>query len=436
MAKGLNRKEIGDKIHFNSIIDKKFKHNRLSVNFVTPLSKEAASQNAVVPFILRKGCREYPDFTALNEKLSELYGATLSADVSKYSGYQVIEISIRGLDDRFALDGENITGECAALLASVVLDPKLDETGVFCKEDTDLEKQYIIDTIESLINEKRGYAISQCMQFMCEGEPVAVRRYGYAEDARKITPESAYEAYRNLLKTAAVEIIFTGSGSPAATEKVFIERFSGLPRNSFGYELVKLRAAAEKISEHTETMELSQSKLVMGMRTGLYENAKQLNAARVFAALFGGTPFSKLFLNVRERLSLCYYCAARFDVATKLLLVDSGIEFQNKQKAQDEIMAQLKAIQNGQFSDEELANTKLLVNNSIRATTDSLASIEGWYMAQILRGQNIAPVDDVKNIDAVTREDVIEAAKAVTLDTVYFLTGVTEERQGGYCSAD
>lgn len=423
MGGTLTRTQIGEKIHFNHVIDSKFKHNRLSVNFVMPLERETASDNAVVPFILRKGCRECPDFTSLNARLADLYGASLDADVSKYSGYQVLEISIRGLDDRFALDNEDITRECASLLASVVLDPKLDENGLFFEPDVASERQYVIDTIESLINEKRGYAISQCMQLMCEGEPVAVRRYGYIENAGKITPESASNAYRRMLGTAPVEIMFTGSGEPASAEKIFRERFAGLKRDSFDYELAKLRTTAEKVREHTETMELSQSKLVMGMRCGDIKTREQITAARVFAAMFGGTPFSKLFANVREKLSLCYYCAARFDVATRLLLVDSGVEAENKQKAQDEILVQLEALKNGDFTDEELANTKLLLNNSIRTTSDSLSSIEGWYITQILRGQSVTPEEDVLNINTVTREQIIAAAKQITLDTVYFLTG-------------
>lgn len=430
MSDRLCRKEIGDKIHFSSIIDPKFKHNRLSVNFIAPLSRETASDNAVVPFILRKGCRECPDFTSLNQRLAELYGASLDADVSKYSGYQVLEISIRGLDNRFSLENEDISRECALLLASVVLDPKFDENGMFCESDVVSEKQYVIDTIESLINEKRGYALSQCMQYMCEGEPVAVRRYGYIETAEKITAKSATAAYHRLLETSPVEIMFTGSGNPEGAEQIFREKFSGLKRDSFDYSLAKLRSSAESVREHTETMELSQSKLVMGMRCGEFETRNDVNAARVFAAMYGGTPFSKLFLNVREKLSLCYYCASRFDVATKLLMVDSGVEAENKQKAQDEIIAQLDAVKNGQFSDEELANTKLLINNSIRTTNDSLSSIEGWYITQIMRGQDVSPEDDVSEINSVTREAVIEAAKKVTLDTVYFLTGNSDDKEG------
>lgn len=428
MSRVLTRAPVGRNIHFSAVADPKFKNNRISVNFVADLSRETASDNAVVPFILRRGCCELPDFSSLNARLAELYGASLEADVTKYSGYQILEIAIRFLDNRFALEGEDITAACAELLASVALDPKLGDNGLFFKEDTTLERQFVIDTIAALINEKRGYAISQCIQKMCAAEPVSVRRWGYTDTAEKITPESATRAYRDMLRKSPVEIVFTGSGDPQAAMRVFRDRFAGIERESSGeYELVKLRPKAEKVSEHVETMELSQSKLVMGMRCGTVETREELLAARVFSALFGGTPFSKLFLNVREKLRLCYYCASRFDVSTKLLMVDSGVERANKRQAQDEIMRQLEAVQNGEFSDEELANTKLLMKNSIITTNDSLSSIEGWYMTQILRRQNVSPEEDAAQIDLVTRGQVVAAAKNVTLDTVYFLTGGESE---------
>ena len=423
MSDRLIRKPIGDGVHFSCISDPKFKRNRISCNFVLPLDAQQASDNAVVPFVLRMGSRECPDFSTLNARLCELYGAVLDADVTKYGGVQVLEISIQALDNRYALEGEDIIGQCAQLLADIVLSPKLGASGLLDEKDVALQKQYVLDTIEADINDKRSYAISRCLQEMCKGEPVAVRRYGTRETAGRITTQSATAAYRRMLETAQVEILFTGSGDSAAAERIFCERFAAVQRTPVLCPPVNLREKAETVREKTENMELSQSKLVIGMRTGKYEDASQITAARVFAAMFGGTPFSKLFLNVREKLSLCYYCAARFDVSTKLLLIDSGVEAENKALAQEEILRQLQTVQQGDFTDEELFNTKLIMKNSVRSTTDSLSAIEGWYISQILRGQNVSPREDLDRIDAVTREEVVAAAKAVTLDTVYFLTG-------------
>jgi len=393
------------------------------VNFVLPLERDKASDNAAVPFILRKGFRECPDFTSLNTRLAELYGAVLDADVTKYGGYQVLELSIKGLDNRFALENEDITGRCASLLASVALDPKLGAGGLFDERDVALERQYVIDSIDAEINEKRVYAMARCIQHMCAGEPVAVRRYGERETAEAITAASATEAYRRMAAQAQVEIMFVGSGDAGSAAEVFTKRFGELARSPLSCPPVKLRGAAASVREKTEHMDLSQSKLVMGMRTGQIESLRDTAARRVMSALYGGTPFSKLFLNVREKLSLCYYCAARFDVSTGLLMVDSGVEARNKQLAQEEILRQLQSLQNGEFDESDLVNTKLLMKNSVTTTKDSLTGLEGWYMSQILRGRSMSPEEDTALMDSITRGEVIAAAGAVTLDTIYFLTG-------------
>jgi predicted Zn-dependent peptidase len=370
------------------------------------------------------GSRSLPDFSALNARLQELYGASLEASVSRFGGYQVLEISIRALDNRYCFSGEDLTSSCARLLADIWLDPKLDSRGLFDEKNTALQRRFIQDTIDAEINDKRLYAVSQCLKYMCEGEPVAVRAYGYPDTAAAITPASVTAAWENMLLKAPVEIVLTGAADGAPAKKIFEEAFNGRKRDPAPYSPVSLRPSADRVKEKTETMELSQAKLVLGMRCGKIATRKERNAARMFAALYGGTPFSKLFLNVREKLSLCYYCASRFDSSTGLMLVDSGVEAANRQKAQDEILAQLKSVASGNVSEEELSQTKMLLSNSIRTMTDSPAALEGWYMAQILRGDNIyTPDEDIRGLCEVTSEEVVAAAGKVTLDTVYFLAG-------------
>jgi predicted Zn-dependent peptidase len=419
----LERTRLCKGVHLGTVSDPKFKHNRITASFILPLDEKKASDRAAVPYILRMAPRAYPDFSALNAKLQELYGASLEACVAKFGGYQVLDVSVRALDNRYALSGEDLTAVACELLTQIWLDPKL-ENGIFEDKNTALQRKFVQDAIEAEINEKRHYAISQCLQVMCGGEPVAVKVYGYPDTAAAITPDSATAAYQEILRGAQVEIIFTGAGDSNIAKKVFTDAFGKMERPNEGYSPVKLKHFADRVQEKTERMELSQSKLVMGMRCGEIKSREELNAARLFAALYGGTPFSKLFKNVREKLSLCYYCAARFDPSTRLLLVDSGVEAENKQKAQDEIMLQLKNIADGEVGQDELAETKMLLSNSILTMTDSPSSLEGWYMAQILRGEDIlSPKEDIKALMDITKDQLVEAAQKVTLDTIYFLTG-------------
>lgn len=430
MSNQFRREKIGNGVFFGSVIDPKFKHNRMTANLAVPLVRGEVTENAVVPFILRKGCRACPDFTQLNRRLCELYGASLSCDVSKYGAYQVLDVSIYGIDDRFTLDGEKMIEECARLLTDILLEPSI-EAGAFDSEDTALEKQQLIDAIESQINDKRVYALSRCRVAMCEGEPFAVEKYGYIDDAQKITGKSAAKAYKRILKTAQVEIMFVGCGNPDTAKRIFSDAFAKVERAPISATPVLARPSAELVREKTDTFDVSQSKLVLGFRTGRWSTRREFGAMRMMVAIFGGTPNSRLFTYVREKLSLCYYCAARFDRLTGLMMVDSGVERKNKKLAQDEILRQLECVKNGDFDDEELSAARMILQTSLATVGDSLGALEEWYLTMTMVGEDSGestPERESELLEAITREDIMAAAAKVTLDTVYFLTGKGEEQ--------
>ncbi|TCL43556.1 EF-P 5-aminopentanol modification-associated protein YfmF [Harryflintia acetispora] len=428
MDHGFKRERISDTIHFSHITDTKFKSNRISVCLITKLSPEKAAVNAVVPNILRLGCKSCPDFTALNRRLGRLYGARLYGDVTKYADKQILVVSIKGLDSRVTIHGEDMVRELSSLLCDIVLDPVI-ENGAFPEGATALERQNLIDTIESEINDKRVFARARCLELLFGGAPQAVRPYGDVEHAKAITPRSAYEAYCGLLKNARIELLFAGSGDPAAAKETLCARFAALDRpQAAPLGQPESAPAAGGIAQQTEPMDVSQSKLVMGFWCGDTDEQERY-ALRLMSAMYGGTPSSKLFLNVREKLSLCYYCASRYDKGNNILLVDSGVQAEKKEAAQAEILRQLEAIQNGEFTDEELQNTKLAMNTGFAATTDSLAGIESWYLTQILSGGENAPAYEQAKIAAVTRGQVVAAAKKVTLGAVYFLKENGEHKE-------
>lgn len=416
------REELAPGVCFSSVRDLKFKHNAITVNLLVPLSQETAAGYAILPFLLRKGSRTCPDFTRLEETLCDLYGAALSADVSRHGEYQILSASITSIDDRYALEGEEVSGQCADLLADMVLDPNL-VNGAFVEADFKLEQQFLIDTIESEINDKRSYALRQCKATMCAGSPLAVSHYGTVEAAQALTPVKAAEHYHRLIDTARVEILFTGCGDPAGARNTFQQRFAALIRHPHDHQPQPVVERAAQVKDLKEEMEIAQSKLVLGMRTGAGATRQEQDALKLMAALYGGTPFSRLFVNVREKLSLCYYCAARYDPATGILMVDIGVERENRQKAQEAILAELKVVAQGGFTDEELEATRLAYANSLRSVGDSLSATENWYFTQILHGRSDAPQDALAAMDKITRPQVEAAAAAVTLDTVYFLTG-------------
>lgn len=421
MGAPFQRTAIAEGVSFSAVQDPKFKHNRLSVCMILPLEEGKLAQRAIVPYILRQGTRRYPDFTRLNERLSDLYGASLEASVDKFGSYQVMSLSMVGIDSRFALEGEDMVREQAKLLADIVLDPYL-EQGAFSAKETDLEKEYLKDSIEAEINDKRNYALLRCKTIMCQGETLALPKLGTVEEVEAVTAESAYQAYKELLDRAQIEILMTGCGDPETACQEFQRRFSDRKRQPILVNLSDCRKQPVKEEKDiTDTLDVKQGKLVLGFRTDMEVSREERNAARLAVALLGGIPTSLLFLNVREKLSLCYYCAARLDTVTGIMLADSGVEAENCDKAQEEILHQLHNMQKGEFAQNSLQEAKLFMKTAFRATGDSLGSLESWYLTQILCGTAESPEETMACLQAVTREEIIAAASKLQLDTVYRL---------------
>lgn len=421
MAGPFRRVQIAEGVSFSAVQDHKFKHNRLSLSLIMPLEEGKLSQRAIVPFILRQATRKYPDITKLNERLSDLYGAALEASVDKFGAYQLMNLGVVGIDSRFAFDGEDMQQELAQLLADILLDP-LVENGAFNPQETELEKEYLRDSIEAEINEKRSYALLRCKNALCAGESLALYKLGTVEEVAAITAESAYHSYEELLNQAQIEIIMTGPGDPEKACEAFRQRFAGRERHPITVDVGqcrKLPLTGEQ--DIREEMDVKQGKLVLAFRTDLEGSAEELAASRMAVTLLGGIPTSLLFMNVREKLSLCYYCAARLDTVTGIMMVDSGVEAENCEKTKEEILRQLELICRGDFEEQLLTETKLFMKTAFKATGDSLSALESWYLTRILCGEIVSPEENLALSQAVTKEQIIAAAKKLQLGMVYRL---------------
>jgi predicted Zn-dependent peptidase len=142
--------------------------------------------------------------------------------------------------------------------------------------------------------------------------------------------------------------------------------------------------------------------------------------------IFGGGPYSRLFTNVREKESLCYYCAARYTRQKGIILVDCGIEEDNKAKAEAEILKQLQVMKNGEFEDSEFAASKMSITDSAKAVTDSMNGIDSWYSDRLFEKNPLSPEDFANIVENLNKDDIVKAANKVKLDTVYFLGGLSE----------
>lgn len=418
MKIGYKREKIADGVFYNSICNASLKTNCIIVNLISPLSEETASLNAAASYFLTDSSREYPTLVEISSKLEELYGAGLKGAVSRSGDCQIISVISSCINDRFAFDKENVTEELAKIVIGCILDPHLDENG-FYAPDFALKKQELLDDIDAIINEKRSYAIQRAGKIIYKGEPAAVSVKGERESAEKLTGASSYEQYKKTLKTAWIEVFFVGSDEPNGIKESICSSFSKLEREYIGECKTKISAVKETPEEFTDELEVAQCKMVLAFKS---ENADR-RAAKLMNAIFGATPFSKLFLNVREKLSLCYYCSSNYNDMKGVITVDSGVEKANIEKAKDEIIHQFELMQKGEFDEKEINEARLALINSLRGVNDSAASLVSWYMNQIFYNTAFSPEEEIEFLEKITKEDIVAAARSFKLDTVYVLKG-------------
>lgn len=427
MALCVKRSEISDGIFFTQITDSKFKVNRISVTLAAPLLEETAADFAILPLLLRRGYSECPSAKQFSRMLSSLYGANCDGSVRKAGDNQLLTISIGAIDDKYTINGEHVTVEIAKILCSLLLDPVIEDGG-FSKQTFETEKRALIDSINAELNDKIALASTRCQEIMFEGQPAAISRLGALSEAEKLSRREIFDSYNELLKKAHIEIIFTGCGDANAVEEIFTNCFSSSADRDKPFKISSLVKEPEREKKRrVETFSVSQAKLSLGLTCGGEISEDEKYAMQVMCLILGGAPFSKLFLNVREKMSLCYYCSAAYDKLKNTILINSGIEEKNKETAEAEILNQLKAIQSGDLSDEELENARKLYTNVYTGIEDNIARIEGYFLTRLLCGNDTTPSEELKKLLAVTREDVINAARKVWLNTVYFMAPKKED---------
>ncbi len=419
------RKNITEGVFLTALKTDKFKTNRIYIDIVMPLMQEHVSENALFPAVLLRGTKAHPNLLSLQRALSSLYGADIDYYIGTYGEAQVVTLYAKFLRDKFAPDGEKIAENVGALLKEALTSP-VTENGAFSAGYVESEKDKLRDDIAAAINDKDAYALRRLITLMCEGEAWGISELGTAEAVDSITPDSLYKRYTDVLKEAHFEIFFIGDFEENFPEEFTRSVFDGIGRVPSPDFSTKKKNAAAQVRRFTEHQNIAQGKLVLGFRTPTSAYDDDFTVFTVMNAVFGGTDTSKLFLNVRERLSLCYHCSSRL-YSKGVIIVTSGIEKENRDTATKEILSQLENIKNGIVTEEELCLAKKKLINSARAIGDSAASLHSFHSSNAVFGRDETPEEKIAKIERVTLADIIEAAKTVTLDTEYFLCAGEED---------
>jgi len=408
----------------------KFKTGYFSVTLLRNLRKETASKTALLPYVLRRGCSKYPNMESISAALDELYGASIDPVVRALGEVQSIGFACGFADDRYLPDGETILEKVIGLVGEILLDPAT-RAGTFDSEYVISERKNLCDRIRSLINDKRSYSIARLKELMCDNEHYGVDRFGTLKTAERITKLALTRHYRSVIASSQIKLFYCGSADIDRVEAAVLAAFRTLPRSEREEDVatqIKIDCAETRF--FTEELDVSQGKLAMGFRLGPIMYHPDYAAIAIFNAVFGGSVTSKLFVNVREKLSLCYYAGSGTDRRKGVMLVSSGIDFDKYQTALTEIITQLDACRNGEITEEELSSAKKYVITMLRSLLDSAGGLEDYWLGQSIDGLTYGPEEYAALAEDVTVEDITAIAQSVVLDSVYFLRGRIEGQVG------
>ena len=403
--------------------DTRFKQGALSFQIIRPMCREEAALNALIPNILLRGTAKNADLRAITLRLDDLYGAAVGATVRRVGDYQTTGLTCGFIEDKYALPGDKVLEPMLGFLRELLLEPVLEDGG-FCRDFVESEKKNLISTIESELNDKRAYAMNQMLRTMCKADSYGIPRLGTVEDVERIDAVGAYRHYRNILSESRIDIFYVGTAPAQTVAELLKPIFSQIPRDfkSLGPQTP---FRDEGGADLVETMDVAQGKLCLGYVTPITNRDPRFAAMQVMNTVFGAGMTSKLFMNVRERLSLCYSIGSGYYGSKGLVTVSAGIDFAKEQQTREEITRQLDAIREGDITDDELTSAKEAILSSLRSTHDSPGAIEGYYATAALSGMGLTPAQYMDAVRAVTADQVAQAARELRLHTTYFLKGVT-----------
>lgn len=399
---------------------KSFKTAQASISMAMPLNDGKNAARALLIYLLARTNRDYPTIKEMGTRLNMLYGSSISPSVIKSGETQIIRLSLECIDDKFALGNGSIIYDSLSLMLDMLFKPNLDGKK-FRDEDVKREKRLMVQRILSLNDDKIAYAANRLIEEMCKDEVYSVKKYGTVEEVEALTGEDIFSAFMQVLLEAPIQINVVGNFDEEKITELIKERFAVAERNNVAELHTEFLSEAYEERTVREAQELNQCKLVMGFRAGMTYDLDNYPAVKLMTDILGGGTYSKLFMNVREKLSLCYYCSCFLDRNKGIILVQSGVEKNRIDQTVKAIRNELEQIVLGNFDDEVIRSAKLSLSDSLDGVFDSPEGIDGWYSSQQTSSTVKTPSQVKEEINAVTKEEIMTAASFVTLDTIYIL---------------
>lgn len=416
------RIQLSKGVYLNFINEDKFKSNLLSYYFIRPLSKEEVTKNTLLSLVLKRGTKNYPNSIDIEKKLEELYGSNLSLGINKRGEKQVIRFTMEWAKSNYV--DEDYDNEIIQILKEIIFNPALEDNR-FLKKYVDQEKENLRRKIENKINDKGAYAAERCIESMCKNERYGVYPLGYVDDLDEIDETNLYEHYQYITKTSPIEIFYVGKIDEKIIE--YLKKSQEIPRD----EIIPIPEDVLVDSVQTKNivideLDVNQGKLVIGYRAGIHHNDRLYNPLILASDILGGGPNSKLFKNVREKESLAYYIGSSIYKYKSLMLINSGIEFADFDKTVDIINDQLNELKEGKFTEEDISKSVMSIKTNTESIRDSLFLISEFFFSQLISGDNRNLEQVLEDFQNVKKDEIIEAANKINIDTIYFMRNKTK----------
>ena len=417
----MERRQLAPGVFLTTLEAEKFNRCRITIHLRYPALRKSATDAAVLPLVLERGYAQCPDMTALSRRLARLYGADLGVDVGSAGVDRILSADICGIKDRFALGGENLTAAYADIVLGILFDPYLVD-GLFDPEAVRIEKETLARRLQAEYNNKRLYCVRQARRRFYGDSPAGIELGGYLKDLPAVTPATLKAEYDRILSVASIDVMVQGADAGRVAE-MLLDKLARVKRAPVRFASPLAMPITQPRHFREEIPGLTQAKLCMLFTTGTPEDLPSITVLRMAMSLFGGSATSRLFRNVREKQSLCYYCGASALRATGVMMVDSGVEPGREDQAEAAILKELEALCTGPITTEELDDCRRSLLSTLDALGDSLGGLESWYYGQILRDEALAPPEYGKVLfNAVTVEEVRAVLQSYHYSACYAVT--------------
>ncbi len=417
------KENVKQGVTIHKIETNKFKTNLFAIFLTTKLNRENVTKNALLTAVLRRGTQKLPTQEEISKNLENMYGASFDCGVEKTGDNQVIKFYLESINNEFLPTQENLSKECLEILMDIVFNPYL-ENGNFKQEYVDGEKENLKQIIEGKIDNKTRYAFDRCIEEMYKNEPYGLYKYGYIEDLDKIDSKNLYEYYLEFIKNVKIDIFVSGELDDKIVDEIKNNVIiKNLNERNAQYNINKENEIKQKVSEPkviTESMQIAQGKLILGL--DVLENKKESKyATSVYNVILGGSANSKMFQNVREKASLAYTAGSSYLRQKDNIFIKCGIDIPNYEKALNIIKEQLEQMKNGDFTDEDIQNAKTIISASVESIPESQDSEITYYFSQELSDEFISIEDYVSKINDVNKQQIVDIANKIQINTIYFL---------------